>query len=349
MPWGINIFGKRDNQDQKKADSSKSPQTKRTVNPSSPSTSRVTKTRAASRGSHDKSAKAIQKAIDLSSAAEFPPLPSQKNSGGSLLFGTDPSNLVSVQKSQTKPGIPQLSPEELAIQQRDALQAAIAARKAQEERDDELRLASIRRVDPKVTPNSDAFQTILYSIRQHLNQPNSTVNELLQARFSPEDRDLLQPADWERNPALAELQGKNAEVYELLVRGEIPGWAKPSSKGNSSKKGKGKKREDKGWGKEANLAFKLTCLYFGLPIAPMGWEQSDTKKWWEKVKKVGSTVTMMGPGYDEVEDDMGNMVMRPREDPIKFLNCYTDRVYEKDIIRGELLTTRDENGDMMLT
>ena len=149
---------------------------------------------------------------------------------------------------------------------------------------------------------------------------------------------------------LAELQGRNSEVWERLVRGEVKGWQK------TTKKGKGHKdKGDKGWTKEADLAFKLTCLYFGLPVAPMGWEQSETKRWWETKKmkeqkrqerqqERAESGGYYYPGYEDdsedemMEDEMGNLVMRPKgEDPIKFLNCYGKRVYDKDVIRGELL------------
>ncbi|KAK3949734.1 hypothetical protein QBC32DRAFT_377986 [Pseudoneurospora amorphoporcata] len=323
MPWGINFFGRRNNQNQKKkGSSSKSP--KKANKP----INRVTKPRASSTGSLDKSKTSIQNAIDSSASA--PPVGARF---ASRLFGTDPSNLTSF--NLQKPPPVTLSPSELAIQKRNQRQAALAQRRAQEEHDDQLRLASIRRVDPTVTPASDAFQTILYSFRTHLDSPTSTLNELLQSRFSPDDRDLLQPADWERNPALAQLQGRNSDVYQRLVRGEVPGWRKEVAKGSKGDK-KRVKADNQGWAKEADLAFKLTCLYFGLPVAPMGWEQSETKRWWEKrqqTMKVRERGGYGGPGFDEVEDDMGNVIRRPREDPIKFLNCYTKRVFEKDAIR----------------
>ncbi|KAJ4400970.1 hypothetical protein N0V85_005622, partial [Neurospora sp. IMI 360204] len=352
MPWGIPFFRNRteDQNQKKKGSSSKSPKNANKPIDSSSSTNRVTKPRArvSSTSNLEKSTKSasttIQKAIDSAGSSKSVPI---TNPYASRLFGTDPSNLASFNLQRPNPAAVTLSPSELAIQKRNQRQAALAQRKAQEEHDNQLRLASYRRVDPTVTPSSDAFQTILYSIHTHLDSHTSTLNELLKSRFSPEDRDLLQPADWERNPVLAELQGKNSERYSRLVKGEVKGWAKTkestSSKGSSTSKGKkGDKNlkgegeeENHGWAKEADLAFKLTCLYFGLPVAPMGWEQSETRRWWEK-KQMMMGVTQKGgygAGYDEVEDDMGNVVRRPREDPIKFLNCYGKRVFEKDAVR----------------
>ncbi|ESA41847.1 uncharacterized protein NCU06930 [Neurospora crassa OR74A] len=328
MPWGLPFFRNRtedQNQNNKKKGSSKSPK-----NANKP-TNRVTKPRAHSTGNLEKSTKStIQKAIDSADSSKSVPI---TNPYGSRLFGTDPSNLASFNFQRPTPAIP-LSPTEVAIKKRDQRLAALAQRKAQEEHDNKLRLASLRRVDPTVTPHSDAFQTILYSLRTHLDSPTSTLNELLKSRFSPEDRDLLLPADWEQNPVLAELQGKNSERYKRLVKGEVKGWQKKGDNNNE------------GWAKEADLAFKLTCLYFGLPVAPMGWEQSETRRWWEKKQQQQQQQQQMsgaggsesergygGPGYDEEEDDMGNIVRRPREDPIKFLNCYGKRVFEKDAVR----------------
>ncbi|KAK3388621.1 hypothetical protein B0T20DRAFT_511276 [Sordaria brevicollis] len=329
MPWGFPSFlrkSTKETNDKKKGDSSKSPKAK-AVSTSS-SANRVTKAsgRARAHSTPGNLEQTINALDSPDSAKSLPAIPTKRPlSTGSRLFGSEPNYTFG--KSQR----PQLSPSELAIQKRDLRKAAIAARKAQEEHDNKLRLATARRIDPSVTPASDEFQTQLFSFRHQLDKPSSTVNKLLKNSFSPEDRDLLKPADPERNPVLAELQAKNSEAYQRLITGEVKGWQKPATKGRKSKKA----ANEKGWAKEADLAFKLTCLYFGLPVEPMGWEQSETKKWWERKQSeaMAPQEPGYGPGYEDVEDEWGTVVRKQREDPIKFLNRYGKRYFEKDVVR----------------
>ncbi|KAK3305630.1 uncharacterized protein B0T15DRAFT_379455, partial [Chaetomium strumarium] len=67
----------------------------------------------------------------------------------------------------------------------------------------------------------------------------------------------------------------------------------------------------RGWAGRADLAFKLTLAWFGLPVAPMGGGEGDSDS--------------------DSEDESGSGgEKRVRKEALRFLNGYNERVYERD-------------------
>ncbi len=156
------------------------------------------------------------------------------------------------------------------------------------------------RWDPAIDPNSDKFKSILLSFSEQLSDPKSTIDGVLRSNLSPYERELLFPVSRHENSALAGVQARNRKLYSALLRSD----------------------RFADWASSADLSFKLTLVYFGLPVAPMTVHSSQTMPELPE----DSDLDMDEDDWDD-EAELGRL---------RFLNSYTRRMYEFDGLRSEL-------------
>ncbi|KAK3317779.1 hypothetical protein B0T19DRAFT_297554 [Cercophora scortea] len=147
---------------------------------------------------------------------------------------------------------------------------------------------------PDISPEDEAFKTVLSTFDQALKNKSSTIDSILKQSFSPYERDLLMPVDRRSNLALARIQAENKQRYRDLL--------------NSPR--------FKDYQHRADLAFKFTLLHFGLPVSPM---VVDYYQQWS--------------GVEELSDDEDMEIDDLARSRLRFLNRHQKRVYERDSLR----------------
>lgn len=159
------------------------------------------------------------------------------------------------------------------------------------------------RWNPSINPAAPEFAAVLAAFRALLRDPAETVDSILESRFSAHEQAILRPCGVADdgggapgNRALARIQEGNRWRYAELLRSE----------------------RFRAWAGKADLAFKFTLVWFGLPVAPMGGTAAAAN---------GRNGEGLGLRVGEEMEARG----------LRFLNGYTERVYERDVgIRGEL-------------
>ena len=171
-------------------------------------------------------------------------------------------------------------------------------------RDKELLKAAPERWRPDITPADNEFVEKLAEFKKTLAEPSTTINDILTTQFEPHERELIIPTSKGTNRALAEIQAGNRKLYsELLRSGRFRNYA-PGT----------------------DLAFKLTLLFFGLPVAPITPSFEDDEQFLDISED------------DDDEDDSEDFEPSPGS-KLRFLNGYKVRMYEKDSLRREHLPT----------
>jgi hypothetical protein len=180
----------------------------------------------------------------------------------------------------------------------------------QAKRDKKLTRSAPSRWNPAIDPSSKEFAAKVAHFREALTATDGragSLDEILPKQFSPHERSLLIPVDRERNSVLADIQKRNARSYSELVRSER--FRKWVEKGGDQ------------------LAFKLTMLWYGLPVAPLRLD------YWRGWQAYG------GAGSDDDETDTDEWMKWDEREPeggrLRFLNGYHVRMYEWDGVRCE--------------
>ncbi|KAK3346622.1 hypothetical protein B0T25DRAFT_282326 [Lasiosphaeria hispida] len=169
--------------------------------------------------------------------------------------------------------------------------------------DQALAAEAPKRWCPEIDPNSADFAAILEDFGSMLADPSLTICDILEGTFAPHERALLLPTDRRQNPALYAIQKENRARYAELLDSE---------------------RFGDEWKKTADLAFKLTLAYFGLPVAPLRADFS------QQFPRFGDESDVEGEVLEAGDDDA------PEGGRLRFLNCYKFRSYEHDVLRGML-------------
>jgi len=168
-------------------------------------------------------------------------------------------------------------------------------------RDRKLREEAPDRWQPNIDPNSDEFSTILNHFTSRLRDKHDTLDNILSEELAPHERALLTPVDRADNAPLAAIQAHNTALYSELLRSQ--------------------RFQD--WAPRADLAFKLTLVFFGLPVAPM--RLSSSQAWKGLARQSGWEDELLIPQEDE----------EPSNGRLRFLNEYWMRMYEQDGLRRE--------------
>lgn len=164
-----------------------------------------------------------------------------------------------------------------------------------------FRTPAPRRWNATIRPDSQAFREIVGIFGEKLQ--TSSVQDILEQSFTRHERDLVVPVDKRRNASLARMQRRNRARYRMLMRSRrFSDWA----------------------GQAGSLEFKLAMLWFGLPVAPIGFGLDDEA----------------GSGSDTADDKAEKETDRRREEAVrnentlKFLNRYGKRQFGVDSLRG---------------
>ncbi|KAK1830139.1 hypothetical protein QBC39DRAFT_309653, partial [Podospora conica] len=166
-------------------------------------------------------------------------------------------------------------------------------------RDRKLREQAPDRWQPDIDPNSGEFAAILNHFASRLRDQHDTLDNVLCEELAPHERALLTPVDRADNPALAAIQARNTALYSELLRSQ----------------------RFRGWASHADLAFKLTLVFFGLPVAPM--RMSSNQAWKGLAERSDWEDELLARGEDE----------GPSDGRLRFLNEYWIRMYEQDALR----------------
>jgi hypothetical protein len=154
------------------------------------------------------------------------------------------------------------------------------------------------RWDVTIDPSSDEFLDCYEEFRAALQDSGQTTEHVLETSgFTAHERALLAPMERARNPSLHRIQVDNSRQYHHLLTME----------------------RFSQWKDKANLAFKLTMLWFGLPVAPMTVDFAQR----------------LGTWMDDSEDPAHESSHVLSVGRLRFLNSYGVRYYGKDALRGE--------------
>lgn len=163
--------------------------------------------------------------------------------------------------------------------------------------------ATARKNGPKrwnaaIDPSSDEFKAKHREFGTALRDPTKTTAEILNSSFTAHEKAMLTPVDRRGNPALYRIQADNRIRYQNLL----------------------KSVRFKAWAARADLAFKFTLTYYGLPVAPMIIGSEQVFSDWED-------------GSDEGEDLLQSG--RPLGGHLRFLNSYGVRHFGQSSLRGQ--------------
>ncbi|KAK4237536.1 hypothetical protein C8A03DRAFT_34516 [Achaetomium macrosporum] len=164
--------------------------------------------------------------------------------------------------------------------------------------DNTLKAAPADRWNPSIQPTSPKFAAVLQLFTRALRDPSQTIDSILASVFSRHEQELLRPCDARRNPLLAKMQEENRWRYAELLKTE-------------------RFRDCAG---RADLAFKFTLAWFGLPVASMGGGVEQLFRGW---READGDSDEDGSGEEGGEE-------RTRKEALRFLNGYRERVYERD-------------------
>lgn len=169
-------------------------------------------------------------------------------------------------------------------------------------RDRELTEEAPMRWKPDISPGDDAFTEILDFFKTLLDSDTMTFDKILNTIFSPQERQLLIPANRQLRPALADIQKQNRETYlALLGSRRFKAWTSKH---------------------EPNLAFKLTLAFFGIPVEPIS----------------ADTLYQIRDGMSDDGDEELSSIM-PAKRNLRFANKYNTRMYGRDALRSKSLLT----------
>ncbi|KAK0611773.1 hypothetical protein B0T14DRAFT_335111 [Immersiella caudata] len=174
--------------------------------------------------------------------------------------------------------------------------------------DKELAAKARDRWNPNIDPSSDEFAAKVAHFREALTAADDragSLDEILPNEFTPHERNLLFPADRDRNPSLVEIQKRNEKAYSELVRS----------------------KRFKKWMEQGGdqLPFKLTMLWYGLPVAPL---RLNYWRGWGAYRGAGDS-----EDETETEEWMKGDETEPESGRLRFLNKYHARMYEWDGVR----------------
>ena len=161
-----------------------------------------------------------------------------------------------------------------------------------------LRQDAPKRWNSRIMPDDEEFRDILDTFHDLLADPSLSLVDIFRNYFTGYEQSLLLPASKKHNPALAKLQMSNQKRYDALL--ESPRF--------------------RDWSSRADLGFKLTLAYFGLPVAPITID-FDQQIYLDDVHE-----------GDEVEDPMDPT---PYGGHLRFLSKYAKRLYDDDRNRCE--------------
>jgi hypothetical protein len=169
--------------------------------------------------------------------------------------------------------------------------------------------ASTRR-KPEIDPSSSEFYNVFNWLTTRSEEELISVQDVLDEHFTPHEHSLLTPANPRTDRALSQIQRLNRVRYFALMETE----------------------RFKEWRDEAgNLVFKLTMLWFGLPVAPVDDLPADSEdEGWEET--VGEE-----DGLEAVGQYKHDKSYQPVGEPLRFLNSYGVRYFGDDSLRGKCL------------
>lgn len=235
----------------------------------------------------------------------FPPFSSRTNENSDSEVDADPAPAQRHRPAPIQTNLP-----DDAARQAERLRAATEAHARAKEsrvletiaRDRRLREEAPDRWQPDINPDSDEFAAILSHFKNRLRNKHGTLDNILSEELSPHERALLTPAHRADNAPLAAIQARNTALYSELL--QTPRF--------------------KNWAPRADLAFKLTLVFFGLPVAPMGMSPNQA---WKGLAEQN--------GWDDDELLIPQEDAEPSNGRLRFLNEYWMRMYEHDGLRRE--------------
>ncbi len=183
-----------------------------------------------------------------------------------------------------------------AILQADRKKTARAYRRDLEKQI-RLRQEAPKRWNSRIMPDDEEFRNILDTFHAHLADSSMSLVDIFGNYFTNYEQTLLLPASKKQNPVLARLQSSNRKRYNALL--ESPRF--------------------RDWSSRADLGFKLTLAYFGLPVAPITIDFDQQ-------------VYLDVPEDDVVEDPKDTT---PYGGHLRFLSKYAKRLYDDDRNRCE--------------
>lgn len=136
--------------------------------------------------------------------------------------------------------------------------------------------------------------------------PDQSIQGVLDRHFTAFEKKLLTPVDKRRHPQLYKIQRLNRKRFLRLLK---------SPRFESRKS-------------TASLAFKLTLLYFGLPVAPMGFGIGIN----DSIENEEQLELDVSDDHDDAPMDLVAEELRP----LRFLNAYQNRMWGADSLRGML-------------
>lgn len=164
------------------------------------------------------------------------------------------------------------------------------------QRDRELTRRARKRWEVDIDPGKKHFTDRYNSFQSLLDSETMTLDKILNTIFSPQERQLLIPANRQLRPRVAEIQKQNQQTYLALL--------------NS--------RRFKAWTSEhePDLALKLTLAYFGLPVEPLS----------------ADTYYQLRDGVSD-DDDEELPALMPAKRNLRFANKYSTQMYGRDAMR----------------
>ena len=160
-----------------------------------------------------------------------------------------------------------------------------------------LRQDAPKRWNSRIMPDDEEFGNILDTFHALLANPSMSLVDIFGDYFTSYEQSLLLPASKKQNPVLARLHTSNRKRYDALL--ESPRF--------------------RDWSSRADLGFKLTLAYFGLPVAPITIDFDQQ-------------VSLDVHEDDEVEDPKDPT---PYGGHLRFLSKYAKRLYDDDRNRCE--------------
>jgi hypothetical protein len=158
----------------------------------------------------------------------------------------------------------------------------------------------LSRWNPSILPTSPKFLAALAEFSTLLRSDSHTITSILSAKFTRHERAVLTPCNPKTNPTLAAIQAANKARYTALLRSD-------------------RFKEFQG---RADLAFKFTLAWFGLPVAAMGVESVAQWKGWG----------------DESEGEWDDDEEVVEEGGLRWLNEYGERGFGRDVEKRELFS-----------
>ncbi|KAK4217560.1 hypothetical protein QBC37DRAFT_369983 [Rhypophila decipiens] len=167
---------------------------------------------------------------------------------------------------------------------------------ANAEEEEELKVEALKRWQPDITPDDHDFLSKLAEFERKMEDAEETVDNILNRNFPADQRELLVPVAADRNPQLAMIQEHNSKQYQDMLKSSA----------------------FKDWRSRADIPFKLTLAYFGVPTEPLG--------------LIGPFDRTLDDDWSDGEEDIP--VAQPHVRNLRFANQYLHRMYAFDSMRN---------------